>query len=90
MMSAFAVMEPVVLTRTLPEPLAEMAVVSAGAVPSFKVRSPPVTNTIEPLPAVVRTSDCVASVIGVRPASMPTFWIVAETSSTVRAFVSSR
>ena len=90
LMSALAVIEPVVLRRMLPEPLAEMAVESAGAVPLFSVRSPPVLTMIDPLPAVVRRSDWVTSVTATTVASAWTCWIVAVVSSTTRALVSSR
>ena len=74
----------------LPLPWALTAVSSAGAVPLPSVIEPAVVrSTMAPLPPVVRTSLCVASLVVVRVApSLPTRFTLAATSSTLRASAS--
>ena len=80
---------PIACTRMLPVPFALIAVLSANAVPSFSMMSPAVVRTtMLPLPPVVTTSLCVASVATVTLASVFTRWIVALVSSTIRPSLS--
>ncbi len=77
----------------LPLPLALMATLSAAAVPSFNTMDPNVlVSTMEPLPAVVTKSDCVASVCvdALTLPSVLTRFTVRPTSLTVTPSVSSK
>ena len=96
--SALAVMSLVVLPaatpasiKMLPLPWALTAVSSAGAVPLPSVIEPAVVrSTMAPLPPVVRTSLCAASLVVVRvPPSLPTRLTLTATSSTLKASASS-
>ncbi len=69
-----------------PVPCAETAIPSAGAVPSFNVKSPPsVRSTIEPFPETVRTSDNTASANAVTDPSSFTRFTFDATPSTAKS-----
>ncbi len=95
-MSALAVMSvfaPSAWIRMLPEPLALMAVSSAGAPPLFSTMLPAVVrSTMLPLPPVVRMSLWTASVLLVVAvtALLPTRFTLKLTSSTIRSLASNR
>ena len=100
-MSALAVMSvpvPSAWIRTLPVPSALTAMSSVGFVavpgadPLFSVIEPAVVRiTMWPLPPVVRTSLCTASVLLPVPvlASLPTRFTLRPTSSMIRSLASS-